>query len=89
MTWDPASGAVAYQVQWSKSKYPWRPAGSTRTAATSAVLPLTPGTWWYRVRGINSSLRGSQLMTWSAQVPIEITQPTFSVTATPAPAEQG
>ena len=89
VTWDPASGAVAYQVQWSRSNYPWRPAGSTRTAATSAVLQLTPGVWWYRVRGINSSLRGSQLMTWSAQVPIVITQPTFSVTTTPAPAKQG
>jgi hypothetical protein len=84
VTWKPASGAVAYQVQWSRSDYPWRPAGSVRTAATSAVLPLNPGTWYYRVRGINTSLRGSELMTWSTQVPIVIAQPTFSVTATPA-----
>ncbi len=58
VTWDPASGAVAYQVQWSKSNYPWRPAGAVRTAATSAALPLSPGVWWYRVRGINTSLGG-------------------------------
>jgi hypothetical protein len=81
VTWDPAPGAVAYQVQWSRSSYPWRPAGSVRTAATSALLPLEPGIWWYRVRGIDSSLPGSQLMGWSTQVPIEITSPTFSVTA--------
>ena len=89
VTWDPASGAVAYQVEWSRSDYPWRPAGSVRTAATSAALPLSPGTWWYRVRGIDPSLPGNQLMSWSAQVPLVITRPTFSVTATPAAAKRG
>ena len=51
--------------------------------------PAEPGTWWYRVRGIDPSVRGSQLMSWSAQVPLVITRPTFSVTATPAAAKRG
>ena len=28
--------------------------GRLKTRATSAVLPLTPGTWWYRLRGLES-----------------------------------
>ena len=79
VTWEPASGAIGYQVQWSKSSYPWKTAGSIKTPATSTTLPLKPGTWWYRVRGINDSLPGNQLMSWSAQVPVVITRPTFGV----------
>jgi hypothetical protein len=78
VTWQPASGAVGYEVQWSKSAYPWRAAGSIRTAATSATLPLKPGTWWYRVRGIDPSLPGNGMLSWSPQVPLQITPPTFS-----------
>jgi hypothetical protein len=79
VTWHPASGAAGYEVQWSKTAYPWQTAGSIHTAATAAMLPLTPGAWWYRVRGINPSLPGNGLMTWSAQVPLQITPPTFSL----------
>ena len=79
VTWDPASGAVGYEVQWSRSSYPWRSAGSIRTPATSAMLPLAPGTWYYRVRGINDSLRGNQMMSWSAPTSIAITRPSFKV----------
>jgi hypothetical protein len=79
VTWQPASGAVGYEVQWSKSAYPWRTAGSMRTAATSAMLPLRPGSWWYRVRGIDPSLPGNGLMTWSAQVPLVVTPPIYGV----------
>jgi hypothetical protein len=79
VTWDPASGAVGYQVEWSRSSYPWRSAGSIRTPATSAMLPLAPGTWYYRVRGINDSLRGNQMMSWSAPTSIVITRPSFKV----------
>jgi hypothetical protein len=81
VTWQPASGAVGYEVQWSKSAYPWQTAGSIHTAATSAALPLKPGNWWYRVRGIDPSLPGNGLMSWSTQVPLQITPPTFSVAA--------
>ena len=43
VTWEPASGAVGYQVEWSRSKYPWRPAGALKTPATSTMLPLKSG----------------------------------------------
>jgi hypothetical protein len=79
VTWDPAGGAVRYDVQWSHTKYPWRAAGSMRTPATSAVLPLAPGTWWYRVRGINDALPGNQMMSWSSDASVVITRPSFSV----------
>jgi hypothetical protein len=79
VTWEPAPAAVAYDVEWSRSSYPWRAAGSRRTPATSVLLPLTPGTWWYRVRGINESLPGNQKMSWSKHVRIQIKSPTFSV----------
>jgi hypothetical protein len=79
IAWQPASGALGYEVQWSKSAYPWQTAGSIRTAATSAMLPVRPGSWWYRVRGIDPSLPGNRLMTWSAQVPLVVTRPTYGV----------
>ena len=34
-------------------EYPWRAQGSKTTYSTSAVLDLTPGKWFYRVRGLN------------------------------------
>ena len=43
------------------------------------MLPVTSGTWCYRVRGINQSLPGNQKMTWSGKVRIQIAKPTFSV----------
>ena len=56
-----------------------RPARSRRYA-TSALLPLQAGTWWYRVRGVNPSLTGNTKMTWSKPVKIVITNPIFNVT---------
>ena len=53
-------------MQWSKSANPWRPVGSLKTAATSSLLPLEPGTWYYRVRGYNYSLLKRPQMAWSA-----------------------
>ena len=58
VAWTPALGADAYHVQWSKKRYPFTAELSGGTAgfltlSTSAVLPLKPGTWWYRVRGIS------------------------------------
>jgi hypothetical protein len=78
-TWRPAPAAAAYDVQWSRNRYPWRTAGHLRTFSTSAVLPLKPGTWWYRVRGINDSLPGNQEMSWTAPIKIKIAKPTFRV----------
>ena len=42
-----------------------RPPAGMQTPATSAMLPLKAGTWWYRVRGINPYLPGNQKMSWS------------------------
>jgi hypothetical protein len=79
VTWEAAPAAVAYDVEWSNKPYPWRAVGHIRTPATSALLPVTSGTWYYRVRGINESVPGNQKMTWSGNVRIQIAKPTFSV----------
>ncbi len=53
IAWTPSTGAATYDVEWSKTSYPWQKAGALQTPATSALLPLKPGTWYYRVRGNN------------------------------------
>ncbi len=48
-------------------------------------LPLTPGTWYYRVRGYDFSLpTGAQTMSWSDPQQIVATRPTFAVVKTGA-----
>jgi hypothetical protein len=79
VAWTAAPAAQKYDVEWSHTKYPWRPSGHLQTAATSAVLPLRPGKWWYHVRGINESVPGNQKMTWSKVSTVRIALPTFSV----------
>ena len=88
VAWTPAFGAYAYEVQWSKTRYPFKPqpnpqnqnALGTLTTGTSAVLPLTPGTWYYRVRGFNWSLRtGAQQMSWSDPAKIVVAKPKFRI----------
>jgi hypothetical protein len=79
VAWRPAAGATRYQVQWSRSEDPWRTVGNLTTHATSATLPLRPGTWWYRVRGINNSIQGDQRMSWSTPMPLSIATPTFAI----------
>jgi hypothetical protein len=79
VTWTAAPAAAAYDVEWSRNLYPWHPAGHIQTPATSALLPVTAGTWWYRVRGISPSLPGNTSMTWSQKVRIRIAAPTYSV----------
>jgi hypothetical protein len=82
VTWKVAPAATEYEIQWGRAtspSRPWRPMGHTQTPATSAMLPLTPGTWRYRVRGINESLPGNQEMTWSGLTTVRIAKPTFRV----------
>jgi hypothetical protein len=90
VAWAPALGADAYHIQWSQTGSPFKPMatswqgkGSTAgvlTFATSAVLPLQPGTWWYRVRGISFSLpTNAQYMGWSEPTRLVVTKPTFRV----------
>ncbi|MBV8597560.1 MAG: hypothetical protein JO017_01950 [Actinobacteria bacterium] len=95
VSWTPALGAEAYEVQWSKTSYPFNPeltaAGSPgfMTAGTSAVLPVSPGTWYYRVRGFDYSLpTGAQQMSWSDPAKLVVATPKFKIvtaSTTPAP----
>lgn len=79
VAWESVLGAQEYEVQWSKSANPWRPVGSMKTAATSSLLPLEPGTWFYRVRGYNHSLLKRPQMAWSAPTALKVAKPSFSV----------
>ena len=88
VAWTPALGATVYEVQWSKKRYPFKPlpnpqnqnALGTLTLGTSYVLPLRPGTWYYRVRGFNYTLpTGAQQMSWSDRAKIVVAKPRFRV----------
>ena len=87
VSWTPALGATAYEVQWSKTRYPFHPEaipGSGNkgymTTGTSLVLPVGPGTWYYRVRGFDYSLpSGSQQMSWSDPAKLVVARPTYKV----------
>jgi hypothetical protein len=87
VAWTPALGAWAYHVQWSKTRYPFRaephPTMGTPgilTFSTAATLPLSPGTWYYRVRGINFELGGNaQHMSWSDPAGVRVARPKFTV----------
>ncbi len=87
VAWTAALGAEVYAVQWSKTRHPFKPEADPATTAlgmmtlnTSAVLPLEPGTWYYRVRGYDYSLpTGAQAMSWSNPQRIVVARPTFTV----------
>jgi hypothetical protein len=79
VAWRPVLGATEYEVQWSRTTYPWRKRGSTRTVATSVVLNLSAGVWYYRVRGLNPAQIGTSAMTWSAPVALKVVRPTFRI----------
>src|SRR5919199_1886092 len=99
VAWKPALGADQYQIQWSPTRYPWRPVDPLTkeryekiTFATPALLdrqvngangvtrgPLPPGTWWYRVRGLDFSLPGTaRAMSWSDPVAVRVARPKFA-----------
>ncbi len=79
VAWQPVLGAQEYEIQWSKSANPWRPLGSLVTGATSSLLPLEPGSWYYRVRGYNHSFLKRPEMAWSTPTALKVSKPTFSV----------
>lgn len=79
VAWRPVVGATAYEIQWSRSTYPWRTAGALRTQSTSATLKLGPGLWHYRVRGLNAVQVGTPAMTWSKPAAVRVVKPTFKV----------
>ena len=91
IAWTPAFGADIYEVQYSKTKYPFKPEIDPRskttgqlTFSTSDVLPFRgaamAGTWWYRVRGIDYNLpTGVQQMGWSDPEKLVVTRPAFKI----------
>jgi hypothetical protein len=79
VAWTPSTGATKYDVEWSRTSNPWHAAGRKQTPATSLVLPLTPGTWYYRVRGLNPWLPKNASLRWSGPMRVQIAPPTFSV----------
>ena len=79
VAWRPVVGATAYEIQWSRTKYPWRARGSSLTYSTSSVLSLGAGLWYYRVRGLNAAQVGTPAMTWSSPVGVRVVRPTFQI----------
>jgi hypothetical protein len=81
VSWQPALAASAYEVQWSKTPYPFTTETTPiLTYGTAAVLPLTAGTWYYRVRGINLTLpAGARAMAWSKPQPVVVAKPKFKI----------
>jgi hypothetical protein len=80
VAWQPVASASQYEVQWSRKLYPWAPAGSKLTWGTSITLPLGPGTWYYRVRGLDFLMQGTKpQMSWSDPVRVVVTKPRFRV----------
>lgn len=85
VAWLPAIGAASYEVQWSSSLYPWKKAGSVATSGTSTLVEQggkgpSPGTWYYRVRGLDPFIPGSvKQMTWSDPVQIIVAKPQYRI----------
>jgi predicted RecA/RadA family phage recombinase len=80
VAWQPLAGADQYEVQWSTKGYPWKTVGTQLTWGTSLTLPLSPGTWYYRVRGLDFLMTGSKpQMSWSDPVRLVVTKPRFRV----------
>jgi hypothetical protein len=75
--WQPVIGASKYQVEMSRTLYPWHATKRVGTPATSVVLPVTKydaGIWYYRVRGFNEALpAGARAMAWSNPVRVTVT----------------
>ncbi len=83
VAWLPAPGADTYEVEWSPSRYPWRAVKRVSVdGGTATTLPLKPGTWWYRIRGLNSALpEGHQFMSWSTPLQLKVAKPKFRLVA--------
>jgi hypothetical protein len=79
VAWRPVVGATAYEIQWSRTTYPWRARGRLVTFSTSSLLNVRPGLWYYRVRGLNGAQVGTPAMTWSAPAAVRVVRPTFRI----------
>ncbi|RDI75668.1 hypothetical protein Gocc_0087 [Gaiella occulta] len=83
VAWKPVPGAETYQVEWSRTRYPWRAIKRIDvTGGTAVSLPLKTGSWWYRVRGVDPAMpAGRQAMTWSAPLRLTVAKPKFRLIA--------
>ena len=83
VAWLPVPGADTYEVEWSPTRYPWRAVKRLAIdGGTATILPLTPGSWWYRIRGIDNALPvGHQTMTWSQPLQLTVARPKFHLVA--------
>jgi hypothetical protein len=80
MTWTPVIGADEYELQWARKRNSLSSAQSLITPATSATPSLSPGRWYYRVRGVNSDMpSGARSMAWSTVRKVRIAKPVFRV----------
>ena len=77
--WKPAVAANKYEVQFSKKKKAWKTLKRKFTVGTQLQVKLAPGTWYYRVCGLDLSLPGSPGLAWSDPVEVEMIAPTFTI----------
>jgi hypothetical protein len=86
ITWQPALGADEYEIQWSVNAYPFVPALDKIAVGTSSLMSskgigFKPGTYYYRVRGIDMQLpKNARAMGWSQVQRVTIAPPSFVVT---------
>jgi hypothetical protein len=87
ITWQPAFGAEEYEIQWSLKDYPFVPIANKIAVGTSSLMSLKgvgfkPGTYFYRIRGLDFELpRKSRAMGWSKVQKVTIAPPTFAVSS--------
>jgi len=79
IAWKPTVAASEYEIQWTRKPYPWNAAGNKFTYATSTLVTLKPGVWYYRVRGLNLGQLRNPYMSWSAPVRIVVAAPKFAL----------
>ena len=79
VAWKPVATARKYEIQFSKKKRAWKTLKRKFTAGTQLQVRLSPGTWFYRIRGLDTSLPGSPGLSWSEPVELKMVPPTFSV----------
>jgi hypothetical protein len=81
VTWTPVMGAGSYELQVSLTHNPFQAVASAVTPVTSVVLSLAPGTYYYRVRGLNPHMPAGaqQGMSWSTVRKMQVGKPSFRV----------
>jgi hypothetical protein len=85
ITWQPALGADEYEIQWSADDYPFTPMMDKIAVGTSSLMSykavgFKPGTYYYRVRGIDLQLpKKARGMGWSKVQKVTIAPPTYAV----------